>query len=92
MCHRLTTHFFPTLYSLIPDGLVRSRPPYDSTVELGWLMCHGLEGYNIKIETGWKELENNLCNVTVHFYWNPDRLRYLIPSLTFGKRNRKTLY
>ena len=30
------------LSSLIPDRLVGSRPPYDSTVELGWLMCHGL--------------------------------------------------
>ena len=29
--------------SLISDDLVRSRPPYDSTVELGWLMCHGLQ-------------------------------------------------
>ena len=28
--------------SLIPDDLLGSRPPYDSTVELGWLMCHGL--------------------------------------------------
>ena len=28
--------------SLIPDDLVGSRPLYDSTVELGWLMCHGL--------------------------------------------------
>ena len=28
--------------SLIPDSLVGSRPHYDSTVELGWLMCHGL--------------------------------------------------
>ena len=28
--------------SLIPDCLVGSGPPYDSTVELGWLMCHGL--------------------------------------------------
>ena len=24
--------------SLIPDSLVGSRPPYDSTVELGWLI------------------------------------------------------
>ena len=29
-------------FSLIPDCLVGSRPTYDSTVELGWLMCHGL--------------------------------------------------
>ena len=28
--------------SLIPDCLVGSGPTYDSTVELGWLMCHGL--------------------------------------------------
>ena len=28
--------------SLIPDCLVGSGPPYDSTVELGWVMCHGL--------------------------------------------------
>ena len=28
--------------SLVPDCLVGSRPPYDSTVELGWVMCHGL--------------------------------------------------
>ena len=27
--------------SLVPDNLVGIRPPYDSTVELGWLMCHG---------------------------------------------------
>ena len=31
-------------FSLIPDCLVGFRPPYDSTVELGWLMCHGLKG------------------------------------------------
>ena len=30
--------------SLIPVCLVGSRPPNDSTVELGWLMCHGLKG------------------------------------------------
>ena len=30
--------------SLVPDCLVGSRLPYDSTVELGWVMCHGLEG------------------------------------------------
>ena len=41
MCHRFTTRFF-LHSSLIPDRLVGSRPPYDSTVELGWLMCHGL--------------------------------------------------
>ena len=29
--------------SLIPNGLVRSRPLSDSTVELGWVMCHGLQ-------------------------------------------------
>ena len=29
--------------SLIPDSLVGSRPPYDSPVELGWMMCHGLK-------------------------------------------------
>ena len=29
--------------SLITDYSVESRPPYDSTVELGWLMCHGLK-------------------------------------------------
>ena len=28
--------------SLIPDCLVRSGPTCDSTVELGWLMCHGI--------------------------------------------------
>ena len=28
--------------SLIPDSLVGSRPTYDSTVELGWVMCRGL--------------------------------------------------
>ena len=28
--------------SLVPDNLVCIRPPYDSTVELGWVMCHGL--------------------------------------------------
>ena len=28
--------------SLVPDCLVRSRPPYDSTVEFGQVMCHGL--------------------------------------------------
>ena len=37
---------FPLHSSLIPDGLVGSRPPCDSTVELGWVMCHGL--YTIK--------------------------------------------
>ena len=31
--------------SLVPDCLVGSGPPYDSTVELGWLMCHGLKRY-----------------------------------------------
>ena len=41
MCHRITTRIFP-YSSLIPDCLVGSRPPYDSTVELGWLMWHGL--------------------------------------------------
>ena len=41
MCHEVTTRFFPSL-SLISDRLVGSRPPYDSTVELGWLTCHGL--------------------------------------------------
>ena len=29
--------------SLVPDCLVGSGPPYDSTVELGWVMCHGLK-------------------------------------------------
>ena len=33
---------FSNHFSLIPDCFVGSRPPYDSTVELGWLMCHGL--------------------------------------------------
>ena len=28
--------------SLVPDNVVGIKPPYDSTVELGWLMCHGL--------------------------------------------------
>ena len=28
--------------SLVPDCLVGSRPSYDSTVELGQVMCHGL--------------------------------------------------
>ena len=30
--------------SLVPDCLVGSGPPYDSTctVELGWVMCHSL--------------------------------------------------
>ena len=28
--------------SLVPDCLVGSGPSYDSTVELGWLMCHCL--------------------------------------------------
>ena len=28
--------------SLVPDCLAGSGPPYDSTVELGWVMCHGL--------------------------------------------------
>ena len=28
--------------SLIPDCLVGPGPPYDSTVELGCVMCHGL--------------------------------------------------
>ena len=28
--------------SLVQDCLVRSGRPYDSTVELGWAMCHGL--------------------------------------------------
>ena len=28
--------------SLIPDSLVGFRPPYDSTVELGGVICHGL--------------------------------------------------
>ena len=40
MCHRLTTRFF-LHSSLIPDCLVGSGPPYDSTVELGWVMCQG---------------------------------------------------
>ena len=40
-------HIFPSFpfflhSSLIPDCLVGSGPTYDSTVELGWLMCHGL--------------------------------------------------
>ena len=29
--------------SLIPDCLVGSGPTYDSTVELGWVMCRGLK-------------------------------------------------
>ena len=29
--------------SLVPDCLVGSGPPYNSTVELGWVMCHGLK-------------------------------------------------
>ena len=33
---------FPLHSSLVPDNVVGIRPPYDSTVELGWLMCHGL--------------------------------------------------
>ena len=28
--------------SLVPDCLVGSGPPYDSTVELGLVMCHSL--------------------------------------------------
>ena len=28
--------------SLVPDCLVGSGHPYNSTVELGWVMCHGL--------------------------------------------------
>ena len=28
--------------SVIPNSLVGFRPPYDSTVELGWVMCRGL--------------------------------------------------
>ena len=35
--------YFPLHSSLIPDCLVGSGPTYDSTVELGWLMCHGLK-------------------------------------------------
>ena len=27
--------------SLVPDSLIGSSPPYGSTVELGWVMCHG---------------------------------------------------
>ena len=27
--------------SLVPNFLVGSWPPYDSTVKLGWVMCHG---------------------------------------------------
>ena len=33
--------------SLVRDCLVGSGPFYDSTVELGWVMCHGLNSlYN----------------------------------------------
>ena len=35
---------FPLHFSLVPNNLVGIRPPYDSTVEFGWLMCHGLKG------------------------------------------------
>ena len=42
MFHRLTTQFL--LHSnLIPDSLVGFTTPYSSTVELGWVMCHGLK-------------------------------------------------
>ena len=34
---------FPLHSSLVPDNLVGITPSYDSTVELGWLMCHGLK-------------------------------------------------
>ena len=33
--------------SHIPDGLVSFTLPSDSTVELGWQMCHGLYSYNL---------------------------------------------
>ena len=39
---RVGTSWFFLHSSLIPDCLVGSGPTYDSTVELGWLMCHGL--------------------------------------------------
>ena len=39
--------------SLITDRLVGSRPPYDSTVELGWMMCHCL---NSVWRPGWVNL------------------------------------
>ena len=42
MCHMLTIRFF-CHSSLIPDSLARSRPAYDSKVELGWVMCRGLK-------------------------------------------------
>ena len=56
MRHRLTTQFFPFILVLISDRLVGSGPPYDSTVELGLLMCHGLKGQdtstNSTVESG----------------------------------------
>ena len=43
MCHRLTTRFFPSFQS--NSRPFESRPPYGSTVKLGWLMCHGLKSH-----------------------------------------------
>ena len=42
--------------SLIPDCLVGSRPPYDSTVELGWVMCHGLKSVKVIYHTNLQNL------------------------------------
>ena len=35
--------FYLLHFSMISNCLDGFRPPYDSTVELGWVMCHGLQ-------------------------------------------------
>ena len=43
MCHiGLQLDFLLHSTSLVLDCLVGSGPPYNSTDELGWVMCHGL--------------------------------------------------
>ena len=59
MCHRLTTRFFA------PNGLVGSRPPKDSTVKLGWMMCHGLKYDSMVAQRATTFEDDLLCPIIV---------------------------
>ena len=51
--------------SLFPDCLVGSGPTYDSTVELGWVMCHGLNMNNIVSRHSLCSFYSPTCTITI---------------------------
>ena len=51
--------------SLIPDSLVGFRPPYDSTVELGWVMCHGLKGTHNQSQSLLTQIIKSLFSIQI---------------------------